>query len=101
MEVMMTEYFRYFKWMYIILGAVLLMLVILHVGHWGISRMFHYERTNQACTTKERVFDYGDVLTDQEEDKLRRLIAKREQQTGCDIILITLQESPFARSYPN
>ena len=93
MEVMMKEYFRYFKWMYIILGAVALMLVILHVGHWGIARMFRYERTNQACTTKERVFDYGDVLTDQEEDKLRRLIAKREQQTGCDIILITLQES--------
>lgn len=89
----MREYFRYFKWMYIMLGAAALLLGLLYAGHWGISRMFRYERTNQSCTTKERVFDYGDVLTDREEDKLRRLIAKREQQTGCDIVLVTLQES--------
>lgn len=89
----MREYFRYFKWMYIVLGAVALLWGILSVGHWGISRLFHNGRTNQSCTTKERVFDYGDVLTDKEEEKLRRLIAKREEQTGCDIVLITLQES--------
>ena len=89
----MKEYFHYFKWLYIALGAVALMLVLLSAGHWGIARMFHYERTNQSCATEERVFDYGDVLTDKEEDKLRRLIARREEQTGCDIVLITLQES--------
>lgn len=89
----MKEYFRYFKWLYIVLGATALLLLFLTAGHWAVAGMFYQERTNQSCTTQERVFDYGDVLTDQEEDKLRKLIAKREAQTGCDIILVTLQES--------
>lgn len=89
----MREYFRYFRWMYLILAVVTALLGFLCLGHWGISRMLSYERTNQSLTTKERVFDYGDVLTDKEENKLRKLIAKREAQTGCDIVLITLQES--------
>ena len=33
------------------------------------------------------------MLTDKEEEKLRKLIAKRERQTGCDIVLVTLNES--------
>lgn len=89
----MKEYFRYFKWMYIILGVILLLFGFISGGHWAISNAVNYQRTNTSCTTKERVFDYGDVLTDREEEKLRSLIAKREKQTGCDIVLITLQES--------
>lgn len=96
----MREYFRYFKWLYIVLGIVALLLFFFNAGHWAVSRIFYQERTNQSCLTEERVFDYGDVLTDQEEDKLRRLIARREKQTGCDIVLITLKESlkEYARS---
>lgn len=96
----MREYFRYFKWMYIVLGAVVALLGMLSGGHWALSRMSGHERDNQSCTTRERVFDYGDVLTEEEEEKLRKLIAKREEQTRCDIVLITLQESlkDYARS---
>lgn len=50
-------------------------------------------RTNTQCLTEERVFDYADVLTDQEEDELRSLIAKYEKKTKCDIVLVTLNES--------
>lgn len=50
-------------------------------------------RTNTQCTTEERVFDYADVLSDQEEEDLRELIAKHEQKTKCDIVLVTLNES--------
>lgn len=89
----MKEYFRYFKWMYIILGAVLILYIFIRVGHGAVSGAANYQRTNTECTTDERVFDYGDVLTDKEEDKLRSLIAKREKQTGCDIVLVTLEES--------
>lgn len=88
----MREYFRYFKWLYIILAAMGLLTLTLHVGHWGIAKAVDYRRTNTACATPERVFDRADVLTDKEEDKLRRLIAKREKQTGCDIVLVTLDE---------
>ena len=89
----MREYFRYFKWLYIIFAAVLLLFGFLTAGHAITAGIANYERTNTECTTTERVFDYGDVLTDQEENKLRKLIAKREKQTGCDIVLVTLKES--------
>lgn len=89
----MREYFHYFKWLYIILGVVLCFFGLLTGGHWAISNAKNYQRTNKECTTSERVFDYGDVLTDKEEEKLRKLIARREKQTGCDIVLVTLQES--------
>ena len=89
----MREYFRYFRWLYIIFAVLLLLLGFLNAGHAIIAGAANYNRTNTECTTTERVFDYGDVLTDKEEEKLRKLIAKREKQTGCDIVLVTLEES--------
>lgn len=89
----MKEYFRYFKWLYIVFAAAILLFALLTVGHTAIAGIAARQRTNTECTTTERVFDYGDVLTDKEEAKLRKLIAKREEQTGCDIILVTLKES--------
>lgn len=88
----MREYFRYFKWLYIVLAAVAILTVVLHAGHWGLAKTLNYQRTNTECVTDERVFDNADVLTDKEEEKLRSLIAKREKQTGCDIVLVTLNE---------
>ncbi|MDE5716454.1 MAG: TPM domain-containing protein [Lachnospiraceae bacterium] len=96
----MSEYFRYFKWLYIVLAAVALLAVVLHAGHWALAKTADYQRTNTECVTRERVFDNADVLTDKEEEKLRSLIAKREKQTGCDIVLVTLNEplKEYARS---
>lgn len=88
----MREYFRYFKWLYIVLAAIAILTVVLHAGHWGLAKTLNYQRTNTECVTDERVFDNADVLTDKEEEKLRSLIAKREKQTGCDIVLVTLNE---------
>ena len=88
----MREYFRYFKWLYIILAAMALLTALIHAGHWGLARAADYQRTNTECATAERVFDDAGVLSDKEEEKLRRLIAKREKQTGCDIVLVTLKE---------
>ncbi|MCM1267329.1 MAG: TPM domain-containing protein [Bacteroidales bacterium] len=97
----MKEYFRYFKWLYIVLAAVFCLFLLFHAGHWGIAKSLDYQRTNTECTVTERVFDGADVLTDKEEKKLRKLIAKREKQTGCDIVLITLNEplEEFAKAY--
>lgn len=50
-------------------------------------------RANTQCTTEDRVFDYAEVLSDQEEEDLRSLIAKYEERTRCDIVLVTLNES--------
>ena len=89
----MREYFRYFKWIYVILAVLAAAVAALNLWHWGIAKAANYKRTNQECTLDERVFDYGDVLTDKQEEKLRKLIARREKQTGCDIVLVTLNES--------
>ena len=86
------DYLCYFKWIYIIFAAVGLLAIVLHAGHWSIAKAVDYQRTNTACQTKERVFDYADVLSGEEEEKLRSLIARREKQTGCDIVLVTLNE---------
>lgn len=85
----MKQYFNYFKWLFIFVA-------VLAIAYGGIriSRTTTVvERTNEECLTEERVFDYGDVLTDKEEQELRELIAQRQQQAGCDIVLITLNES--------
>ncbi|WMC93034.1 TPM domain-containing protein [Kineothrix sp. MB12-C1] len=86
----MKQYIHYFKWIFIITAILGLV-----YGGIALTRGMHSygERSNTESLTTERVFDYGDVLLDEEEDNLRKLIAKREKQTGCDIILVTLNES--------
>lgn len=89
----MREYFRYFRWVFIVLAALVVILGAVK-GVQGVAVMTgKHERTNTECKTSQRVFDYADVLTDREEQKLEDLIAKREKQTGCDIVLVTLYES--------
>lgn len=60
-----------------------------------------FVRNNDQCTTKERVFDYADVLTDEEENALREKISAAEQLIGTDIVIATLNESleEYAKSY--
>lgn len=41
----------------------------------------------------QRVFDYGDQLTDSEEIKLTDLIHEAEKKVGLDIVIVTLNES--------
>lgn len=96
----MREYFCYFKWLYIVLAAAAILTAVLHAGHWGLAKAMNYQRTNTECMTQERVFDMAGKLSDKEEEKLRKLIAKREKQTGCDIVLVTLNEplEDFARA---
>ena len=86
----MKQYVRYFRWIFMITGAFAIIYAGLNLLH-GL-RAFP-ERTNEECLTQQRVFDYGDVLSAEEEKKLAGLIAKREKQTGCDIVLVTLNES--------
>ena len=57
------------------------------------------ERTNQDCLTKERVFDEADLLTDEEEEKLRVLIARKEKEVGADIVLVLLRDSSAAEDW--
>ena len=62
-----------------------------------------FVRGNTQALTEERVFDVGDKLTPEEENRLREKIRIAEDLCGTDIILVTLDQSleEYARSYEN
>lgn len=89
----MKNYFRHFLWLYIILAVLLVPFLIFFVkGKKEETEIAGYTRTNTGCLTDERVFDYADKLTAMEEDMLRELIAQTEDEIGCDIVLLTIDE---------
>ena len=89
----MGRFLKRFKVCFIILAALAVIYLCIAGLHGIAGSLQREERNNALCTTEERVFDKADVLSDAEEEKLRKLIAKRERQTGCDIVLVTLNES--------
>lgn len=60
-----------------------------------------FVRNNNQCTTDERVFDYADKLTVEEEETLKATIEDTEQLCGIDIVVVTLDETleDYAKSY--
>ena len=75
----MRGYIKHFRYLFISIGILTIILGII-VGFQAIAQKATYEeRNNKECVESERVFDYADKLTDQEEDKLRKLISKREK----------------------
>ncbi len=49
------------------------------------------ERGNTK-SPEERVYDYADILTDEEEDMLREYIASCEEQDAMDIVIVILDD---------
>lgn len=99
----MKEYFRYFRFWFMGLLAVFV-IWLFTVGGKMLSEGEKSERANKECVTKERVFDIADVLTNEEEEKLRTQISKYEEELKIDIVLVTLNESlkEYAKEYdPN
>ena len=88
----MKKYFSYFKFIFIILGI----LAVVTAGAGVVSKLNTYVRKNSEAPAR-RVYDYAEVLTEKEEDKLAQLIAKRETQTGCDIVIVTINESLYKK----
>lgn len=89
----MKQYFSYFKWLFIVLG-VLAVITGAVAAINAIASNTTYIRKNNAAP-EQRVYDYADVLTNAEEKELEELIAKREVQIGCDIVLVTIDESLY------
>lgn len=82
------QYLRYFRFWFLALGIVfVIFLGVLLVNKPGRDM----ERGNSSAPT-ERVYDYADVLTGEEENRLRKLIAEKEALIGCDIVLVTTYE---------
>jgi uncharacterized membrane protein YgcG len=93
----MKKYFKHFCILFIILGILLVVFLGLKIADNSVK--MEYTRTNTECTETERVFDYADKLTDEQEDKLRELIAEKEKEIGCDIILVTINDPSISSDY--
>lgn len=88
----MKQFFSYFKIVFIALGVLLIVTVVTTLTKGNIK----YDRKNDKAPT-QRVYDYAEVLTQEQEDELEKLIAKRENQIGCDIVLVTINESLYEK----
>lgn len=80
------QYLRYFRIWFILLGVVFILWAIAGVSHLLKASP---KRGNQNAPT-ERVYDYAEVLSAEEEDRLRQLIAETEEKIQCDIVLVTV-----------
>ncbi len=83
------QYFRYFRIWFIIVTVLAVICTVLGVRKYLESRK---DRTNFDAPA-ERVYDYADVLTDAEEERLRGYIAEKEKELHIDIVLLTIDQS--------
>lgn len=77
-------------------------LLVVYLVMWGMNGAVgdKYVRNNSTAPA-QRVYDYAGVLTASEEEKLEKLIAEREAQIGCDIVLVVINEplKEYAKAY--
>jgi len=86
----LRQYFRYFR-VWFILAAI----AIAVVGGGFLIKSLKYKSSvsrNNTRTAAERVYDLADVLTDEEEQKLRDYIAECEARAQIDIVVVTINE---------
>lgn len=87
----MKQYIKYFRVGFILLGVCAVITLVV-----GVAQLFKKEPIIERGNTHapiERVYDYADVLTDEEEENLRNYIAKVERKIHHDVVLVTLNES--------
>ena len=92
----MKQFFRYFKVSFIIVGILLVIYLIVLIGSGSKEE---YSRTNKETDLKSNVFDYADNLSSEQEQKLEAYIISIEDMIGCDIAVITLNETLSDRGY--
>lgn len=83
------QYLHYFRFWFIGIGILAAACIAMKFVDRARNNV---PRTN-ADAPEERVYDYADVLTDQEEEKLREYIDKTEKKLHIDIVLVTFSKS--------
>jgi len=89
------QYFHYFRIWFIIMGVTAVIAVVVTAAGL-LSEKVH--RENDEADTR-RVFDYAEVLTDAEEEKLRDSIAEYEDKYHLDIVVVTMNENVGEQGY--
>ena len=76
------QYLHYFRIWFLIIGLLAILCIVLR-----------FIKSGNHEAPAERVYDYADVLTDEEEEELRLYIAQKEQQAQIHIVLVTIDLS--------
>lgn len=82
------QYLRYFRIWFIIVGILVVISTVVLVK----SAMDNKRTRTNSEAPAERVYDYADVLTEEQEDNLREYIAKAESKYKIDIVLVTTNQ---------
>ena len=56
------------------------------------DKAYAAQRNNNQAST-QRVYDYADVLTEQEELQLENWIASLEEKCECDLVVVTINQN--------
>lgn len=83
------QYLHFFRIWFIVLGILFVVAVLTAL----VRNMTHTTMVRgNTQAPAERVYDYADLLTDEEEEELRSLIADKEALIGCDLVLVTMRQ---------
>ena len=85
----LRRYLKYFKVWFIIAGI----LAVITIGAAVVHLLTPKTVRGNSQDPAERVFDYADMLTDEEEQNLREYIAECEEKIQADIVIVTISES--------
>ncbi|MBR1851553.1 MAG: TPM domain-containing protein [Lachnospiraceae bacterium] len=94
----LKQYVHYFRGWFIITAIFMAVTLIVAVPKYRASKQV-VERNNTQVTTAERVFDYADVLTEEQEQKLREYIAECEERGQTDLIVVTIDQPMGTSDY--
>lgn len=83
------QYLHYFRFWFIIVGIVFILTVAMGIAYFI---RINTPRLNTSAPV-ERVYDYADILTDEEEEKLREYIAKKEKEYKADFVIMTFSRA--------
>lgn len=86
------QYLKYFAVWFLILGIALVFFIVSAVKKADVGR------TNDQAPN-ERVYDYAEVLTHEEEELLRAYIAECQDKARMDIIVVTIKEDVQSQGY--
>lgn len=90
-----SQYLKYFRIWFIVVGILAVILIVVA----GINTLTSNKVRGNNNAPTERVYDYADVLTDEEEQQLRDYIAKREAKYHIDLVLVTINEDVESNGY--
>ena len=85
----LRQYFKYFKIWFIIAGI----LAVITIGAAVVHALTPKPVRGNGQEPTERVYDYADMLTEEEEQSLREYIAECEEKIQADIVIVTISVS--------